>query len=334
MFQFTLWLHLLVHQYNNMPGLTSGLNPDVVKTSLDEVLYTEFEREQTPGFVGADNPIFFKQESIDRGAVQYAEYSATAEWSKHAEEQERQIQSVETANKTTVNVDTFKQTVTIPDEFFEDDLHSEVNQTIADVGRKGRQTVDHDAINNSYADGFDGNKRTTPDGNSLYNNSHTALDGSTIDNLETGALSPDNLKTLIRSLVLQKDQQGELGGHVPAGLLVPHILFPEATEVTKSELAAQTGNNDLNYFSQIYPGLVVGNSGFLDSTFNSATNADTSYYVVSRNHRISRTMRRGMKSELVPPTTDLRDRWIYKTSFRHLVVPKTWEGTVASQGTT
>lgn len=314
-----------------MSGLNSGNNPEIVKTSLDEVLYTEYDREQEPGEILATDSLFFKQESTGMGAVQYAEYMGPGEFEEHAEEESRKLATVRTDNKTTTQILNYKNTVPIPDEFFQDDQHNEVAHTIRMFGMRARTSRDKNAFAKSYAGGFD--TATTPDGAYLFSDSHTALDGSTIDNLETGTLTPTNLETVIRSLRLQNAQDGELGGHNAAGLLVPVVLFPDAMEITKSALQANSAENNLNYFSEVYPGMIVGASAYLDSANNSYTNADTSYYVVSRNHYISRTVRQAMKTDLVPPTTDLQDRWFYKAGYREVVVPKTWEGVVASNGT-
>lgn len=316
-----------------MSGLNSGNNPEIVKTSLDEVLYTEFDREQEPGEVLATDGLFFRQESTGMQAVQYAEFQGPGEYTEHAEEEFRKLATVRTDNKTTTNVLNYKNTVPIPDEFFQDDQHNEVSEAIRAFGMRARTSRDKNAFARTYADGFDGNQSTTPDGQALYSNAHVALDGTTIDNLETGTLTPANLETLVKSLRLQLAQDGELGAHNANGLLVPVQLFPDAMEITKSALQANSAENNLNYWSEVYPGMMVGASAYLDSSFNVATNADTSYYIVSRNHRISRTVRQGLKTELVPPATDLQDRWFYKAGYREVAVPKTWEGTAASNGT-
>lgn len=316
-----------------MAGLTSGLNAEVVKTSLDEVLYTEFDRVEQPDELSARNPVFFNQDTTGMGSVQYAEYSNVGEFDVHQEDEDRILTSVRTANKTTTAVTNYKKTIPIPVEFFEDDQHSEVNETIRAVGDRGRLTQDKRAVLDIYGDGFDGNTFTTPDGVSLYNNSHTNLNGDTVDNLETGTLTPDNLKTAVRSLRLQVAQDGEMGSHHFNGLLTPTQLYDEALEIMDSDLIANSAENNLNFFQTVYGTVAVKTSGFLDSDFNTATNANTSYYLVGRNHRLSRIVRIPMETQLVSPETDSRDRWMYKARFREVAVPKTWEGTVASNGT-
>ena len=100
-------------------------------------------------------------------------------------------------------------------------------------------------------------------------------------------------------------------------------------------MKAGTADNDLNYFSKIYPGMVIGTSAYLDSTYNTKNpNTDTSYFCVSRNHSIRRKVRKPLTTELVPPTTDKQDRYYYKARFRELAYALSWEGIVGSDGTT
>jgi hypothetical protein len=311
----------------------SGNNADVVKLSLDELLFTEFDRGQEPGEVLATDSLFFRQKSTTRQVIQWAEYSNVGEFEEHAERQMLNETDVVTDNKTTATIRKWIKSIPISSEFFADDQHDETRQTIKNVGMRGRQTQDHQAFAKTYADGFDGNIFTTPDGQALFSNSHTNLNGDTIDNLETGTLTPDNLKTAVTSLRLQKAQDGEYGGHNVAGLLVPVTLHDEALEITKSALVANSAENNLNYFSEIYPGLVCGASAFLDSAFNTATNADTSYYLASRNHQVSRYTREGMSTDLIEPRFSKTDEWEYRARFREISVPQTWEGVVASNGT-
>jgi hypothetical protein len=309
----------------------SGNNSELVKTSLDEVFYSEFDYDSEPGIVTARNPLAFKQSSTDRGAVITSEYQPPGAWEEHIEEEERTIATVRTDNKTTHSVANYKKTLKIPQEFFEDDLHDSVRNSVNKVAFRGRTTQDKNALD-IYAGGFD--STTTSDAAYLWSNSHAALNGSTIDNLETGALTASNLETLVKALLEQKAQDGDLGGHVPQGMLVPTALFPDALEITKSELKSGSTDNDLNYFSLIYPGMQVLQSPYLGASYHSYANADTSHYLIGRQHSITRWVRIPVETKLVPPDTDDQDRWTYKARYREVVAPVSWEGAVASNGTT
>lgn len=312
----------------------SGNNPSLVKTELDFVVKEEFDREMEPGEIVATNPLFFTQDSTDRGSVIFEEMSGPGLFDETEEEEEIPLATIATGNQKTVKVKNYKKSIKIPIEFFEDDasIHGTTGRTFTAVGNRARTSRDHYAFSNSYGDAFSG--VTTPDGKALCANDHSTINGDTVDNLETGTLTPANMEVIARRLRLQKAQDGELGGHVPAGLLVSASLHPDALEITKSTLKADTANNNLNYFSEIYPGLVVGTSAFLDSTYNSLnTNVDTSYFLVSRNHTVTRWVRVPFTTRWVDPDNDDRDRYTYKCRFREIVAPQGWEGIVGSNGT-
>lgn len=315
-----------------MNGMNSGNNPEVVKTSLDEVLYTEFDTKPSPDQIDATSSVFFRQESIDRQADIYAEYMPPQQFDSYAEEEEVRDDSVRTDNKTTKEVVPYKSDLPIPVEFFEDDQHGMVTQMVQSYGRKARDTRDKNAFIQSYGDAFSG--ATTPDGVAMISNSHVALSGDTIDNLETGTATPTNMDTFVQSLELQKDQRGEYGGHSMTGILSPRALYKTMVEIMESTLLADTAENNINMFDTKYGRMSINNSPWLDSTYNSLnTNAATSYFGVSNNHRVARIVRKGLSTTLVGHETDKRDRMMYKARFREVIAPKTWEGLVGSNGT-
>jgi len=63
------------------------------------------------------------------------------------------------------------------------------------------------------------------------------------------------------------------------------------------------------------------------------SNTDTSYFLVSRIHSVTRWVRKALTTILVPPDTDERDRYRYKARFREIVSAISWEGIVGSNGT-
>lgn len=310
-------------------SLNSGANPLLVKTSLDEVLFPQFSAPNMPGFATAENTVVFKQRTTNLAAVQEIEFAGPGKWKAHTEEEDVEEADTVTSNNTTYNIVNWKQDLPIPKEFYDDDQHDTVMQAVAEMGRQARGTRDEEAMA-VYGEGF--TITTTPDAAYLFSNSHTNLNGDTIDNLETGVLNADNLEVLIRGLFVQKDQRGRHGGHNPAGLLVPPALFKTATVLTESELEPGGPDNDRNYISMVYPGLQVFQSPWLANAYNGITNADTSYFLVSQNHRITRNVREALNTTLVPWQYDKKDRYQYKGRFRETSYAGTWEGTIASTG--
>jgi hypothetical protein len=179
---------------------------------------------------------------------------------------------------------------------------------------------------NVYALGF--TTQTTIDGVALFSNSHVNENGDTVDNLETGALTDPNLNIVINSLRTQLSQTGVILGYEPKFLLTPSILHQTGMSVAKSVLRAGTGNNDLNYFSEMYPGMKVVYSPFLDAT------STTAYFVGSSTHGVMRFEREAFFTDLVDWRYSANDQYQYKMRAREVVDSIEYSGLVGSTGTT
>jgi hypothetical protein len=289
--------------------------------------------DRQPGEVRADDSLFFKQDSTDFLAVQYAESMGPGNFNATTEDEEVDEATVRVFNKSVAEVFEFDRDLPIPQRYQESSsMYGTVEKWVEELGIRARTSRDKHAFLRSYGDAFSG--VTTPDGVAMISNSHVSGSGDTVDNLETGALSADNLFTVVKSLRLQKAQDGDLGSYHADGLLVPVNLHRTAVEIADSELKTNTANNNLNYFSRVYPGLVVGSSEYLDSAYNSLnSNADTSYFVVSKLHSITRAVRVGIEREYVDAKYDRKRRAFYRARFSERVYAGTWGGLVGSNGT-
>ncbi len=98
--------------------------------------------------------------------------------------------------------------------------------------------------------------------------------------------------------------------------------------VAKSVLRAGTGNNDLNYFSEMYPGMKVVYSPFLDAT------STTAYFLASSTNGIMRAEREAFFTDLVDWRYQANDQYIYKMRAREVVDSIEYSGLVGSNGTT
>lgn len=301
-------------------------------SGLDEIFMSAYEMEKQPGDVRADDPLFFKQDSTEFLTVQYAESMGPGQFRATAEDEEVDDATVRVGNRTAAEVFEFDRDISISQRYQESSqMYGTVENWVRELGVRARTSRDEQAFIRSYGNAF---SVTTPDGVALISNSHVALSGDTVDNLETGAASADNVATLIRSLRLQKAQDGSLGSCHADGLLGPINLFPTLTVIVDSDLKPGTGNNDINYVSKVYPGLVVGASEWLDSTYNTLnTNANTSYFCVSKMHSIVRAVRVGIENEYTGPELDRKRRAFYRARFSERVYPGTWVGVVGSNGT-
>lgn len=311
---------------------TSGGVRLTVASGLDEVFDSGYEMDKQPGEVRADDALFFRQDETELLAIQYAQSMGPGDFNVTDEDDDVEEASVAVANKTVADVFEFDRDIPIPERYQEASAYwGTVDSWVEQLGVRGRTSRDKFAFRNTYSDAFAG--VLTPDDVALISNSHLALSGETVDNLETGAASADNVATLIRRLRLMKAQDGDLASYHADGLLCPVALHPALTVIVGSELKPGVTDNDLNYVSKVYPGLVVGASEYLDSDYNLLNaNADTSYFAVSRMHKITRAVRVGMTREYVEPKYDRKRRAFYRARFSERTYAGDWAGVAGSNG--
>ena len=175
-----------------------------------------------------------------------------------------------------------------------------------------------------YSGGFA--TTTTIDGAALFSASHTNQEGETVDNLEAGALADGTLNTIINTLRRQKAQTGVIVGYEPDFLLTPSLLHKTGMEVAKSVLRAGTGNNDLNYFSDLFPGMKVVYSPHLDDT------STTAYFIGASGHGVIRFEREAFNTTLVPWQYSENDSFKYKMRAREEVDAIEFSGLCGSTG--
>jgi hypothetical protein len=315
-------------------GFTAGLSPDAVKTAIDVVLYERFEREANPGYLSASNSFFFRTESIDKYAFIWDEDAGVPNFQKTGEQEDILPTDSWIGNTKTRFSQKYTSQVPISDEAFRADQVGKRNQLGVQQGDAARRTQDSEAILNTYGDAFAGAVNTCPDGQALASNSHLTLRGATVDTLETGVLNPDNLWTQTVSLAGQKGQHGDLGGHVFAGWVGPFVLYKTAKEVMNSSLLANSGENNLNVFDTDYGTVQIAASQFLGSAYNGASNANTSYSLVSADHAVMRKVFYGIESTMITPEMTDNDSYALRVKFHEVAFPGSWTGYVGSNGTT
>lgn len=319
---------------NETGGFNTQLSPDGVHTAIDAALYEETTREMQPGYVRASDAFFFKQGNTVGDSFIYDEDAGIPNFQKTADQET--ILSVDSflANKVTRTSQKYTSQVPVSDEAFRADMHEKRAAIGREQGLAASRTQDSEGLLNTYGDIAAGSLFTTPDGQPTASNSHVTVRGQTVDNLETGALTPDNLWTLTVSLAGQRGQHGDLASHLFEGIVVPFTNFKTAKEVLDSSLLANSAENNVNVFDTTYGEVRIGASAFLGSAYNSASNANTTYTIVSRNHRIMRKVFYGVDTKLIPPESTQNDTWLYRVKFNEVAFPGTWQGVAASIGTT
>lgn len=318
---------------NYTGGHTGELSPDAVLTSIDEVAWEEFTREQVPSYLSALDSFFFKQGPTVGVGIIWDEDSNVGEFNKTAEQEEILSEDTFIGNQKTKLSQKYTKKIPISDEAFRADMVGKRDKIGFQVGDRARVTRDKIGILESYGDAFAGSINTTPDGDSLASGSHTSLKGFTVDNLETGSLTPDNLWTVTNALAQQEGQDGDPGSHDFEGILVPFTLYKTVKEIMNSQLHANSAENNLNIFETDYGLVKIKASIYLNSKYNSNSNANTSYHVIGRNHQVVRKTFYGLNTELLPPGTSDNDTYRHLSKFHETTFPETWTGYVGSNGT-
>lgn len=316
-------------------GHTANLSPDDTQTAIDEVMYEEFTRAEVPGQLSAQDPWFFKTSPTDSMAFIYDEDSNVGEFEETGEQEEIISSSTRIGNTKTKRITKYTKQIPISWEAFKTSQKGKRDQIGKQIGDRARVTQDRLSIINTYGDVIAGSINTTPDGSAYASNTHTALlNGDVIDNLETGALNPDNLWVIVQSLANQRAQDGDAGSHNFEGIVTPFILYKTARETLGSDLVPYSGENQINLFSTDYGSVMLRSSIYLGSTYNPASNANTTYTVLGRNHKISRKVLAGLETTMIEPKYTTTDTYVTRARFAEASFFGTWTAGAASQGTT
>lgn len=305
--------------------MNSGLSPNVVKTALDKVFMQSFNGRSHPGHVDATSSIVFKQDSTDKAAVITEVFKGTGLWGERAEQADVPQAESRVGNQKTFTVTNFAQSLDISKNFFDDDQHTVYEKMVADMAETGRITRDTNAFaifRNAFTTAL------TNDGVALISDSHTTLNGDTVDNKGTAALTDTSLNAGIVNLAEQKAQDGTIRGSLPRTLLVPPALFKTACELVEAEYRPGTDYNDINVFSVKY-GINVATSPYIGAA---AGGSDTAWYLLGDNSAIYRWVRQAVQTDLVEYKYQRNNNYIYKGEFREVVGAIDYAGLYGSTG--
>lgn len=309
-----------------------GINQDsapgliLVKTALDKLIDQSLLANTRTGKAEATDAVVFTQGTADNAAVNSSVLGGGGYFGETIDDMSSTKDAdVFAAALRTTRIKEFKKNLPIPRTFMMDQQQQAVSKAVQQQAKTWLASRDRNAFT-VYANGF--TTQLTIDNVPLFSNSHVNENGDTVDNLETGVLSDTNLNVVINSLRTQLAQTGVLLGYEPDFLLTPSLLHQTGMAVTKSVLRAGTGNNDLNYWSEMYPGMKVVFSPFLDPV------STTAYFVGSAGNGVYRFEREAFFTDLVDWKTDDGDRYKYKMRAREAVDSIEYSGLVGSNGTT
>jgi hypothetical protein len=319
---------------NPTAAFSFELSPDAAQTEIDTYLRESYQRDQLPNRLSGQDSLFFHQSTSNLLGFTWDEDANVGGFDEIDELETIPDTDTRIGNTTNVKMQKWVKQVPVSMEAFKADLHGKRADIGRQMGDRARLTVDKRAILNTYGSAFVTTVNTTPDGQAWASNSHVALKYSlTVDNLETGSLNADNLWTVVQALANQYAQDSELGGYDFEGLVVPLILFKTAKETLDSELVPFSGENQVNIYDTVYGQVRLAMSPFLGSRYNSNSNANTSYHVLSSQHQAQRKVFMGLTSSLIPPENTANDAYIYRARFIERHFPMSWNGSIHSNGT-
>ena len=318
----------------------SASSSNVVKTAIDHLLADEnYRLYPGPEYGSVKDSEIFEQITPENGSFIEAPFGGGGYFVQTGEEQDPNKVSRRSGTEKVFTMNDYTQSEALPENFERDSSkHRAVAKILANMRKSAYKSMEAYGFE-PFRDGFTGGsaQSQTYTGTAIFSNSHTLLDGSTLDNLITPALDADAIEAAIIQLTEMKDQDGVIGAYMPKCLLVPPALFREAVEVTESVLKPGTTDNDINYVSAKY-GIMVKQSPFLGAnapTMGGLTaGSDSRWFLLSDETPFRNVMAEGLQMEVVDAS--VRDNFVSlaKAKFRQFTGATIPNGVVGSNGTT
>lgn len=307
-------------------NFTDQQNYAIVQTELDEVFYQEFQYESmVPGIATAATADIFKVNNTTHAAYIEEVYSGIGLFDSIGETETVPNAQPKVANKMTTYVKDFAKGVELSKNFFDDNMHGVWSRTVSEMARKARITMDYTAFS-IFRGAF--TSTLTADGSYLCS-THTLQSGGTVVNNVTTTLSDTSLYTGIVAMRQQPDQAGVMMGNSTDILLVGSKLWKKAVQLTESALVADSANNAINVYRSAL-GIKVFTSPYLDAA---AGGSDTAWFLLSRNHSVTRLIRQGLETSLRNWDLSNNRTYYYQANYREAYYVVDYVGVYGSTGT-
>lgn len=305
---------------------TEGQNFAIVQTELDSVFYQEFQEPLNfPGNMTANTADIFKPMRTEHAAYIEEIFKGVGLFSSIGETQQVPAGTPAVRNKLTTYIEDFAESISLSKNLFDDNMHGVWSRSVSDLATKARITQTDNAMA-LFRGAF--TTTLTADGSAWISSSHSLIGGGTQSNLVSGALSDSTLYDAIVALRQMKDQAGVIMGCMPAYLIVPTALWKKATQITDSALVADTANNNINVYRSAL-GITIYTSPYLDAV---AGGSDTYWFLLARNHGVTRIIRQGIETALRDWTYSDNRTYLYQANFREAVYVADYVGAVGSTG--
>jgi hypothetical protein len=215
-------------------------------------------------------------------------------------------------------------------------MHGVWSQTVARFAVKARVSQDQYAFS-KYNGAF--TTTLTADGNAAVS-THTLIGGGTYSNqlvtadisgATTSALNNSSFNAAMIKMREMPDQSRVVLGDVGAYLLVPPSLYQEAIQVTESALIADSAQNNINVWRSAY-GVEVFSTPYLSGN-NSVGGSNTAWFLLSKNHSVTRVIRQGVQTSLRDWSMSANRSYFYQANFREEVTIPDYSGLIGALGT-
>lgn len=308
-------------------GLTRDSSPalELVKTALDKIRDESLLTYAREGKAEATDPVIFTQGQATNAAKVSTVQGGGGYFEKRiGDMRNAKAVGISAPTPKVTLIAEFTKDLDIARTFVDDQQHESVAKAVRGQTRSWLASRDRNAFL-VYALGF--TTQTTIDSVALFSDTHVNSNGDTVDNLSTGALTDTTMNDIVVLLRNQVNQTGVKVGYEPDFLLTSNAGHKNGMTVAKSVLRSGSGNNDLNYYSELFPGMQVKYNQFLDET------STTAYFVGARNHGVERFEREAFFTDLVDWKTQRDDAYIYKFRAREEVDSIEYSGLCGALGT-
>lgn len=309
---------------------TSSINPNVVQTELDRVVFNVFSPEKKPGYASVENSKIFNQIPVKLGVQKEEIFAGSGYWEQRGEKQNVPRGESRVGQTVTYTIVEFSKAEDFPKWYFDDSQFDVVVKAVRQMAYSGRRTQMREAFG-LWRNAFSSTGTLTSDGLSLINNSHTLLNSNrTVDNYLTDKLTDGTLNDLINLMAEMYTQDGVLAGYLLECLLGSNRRFKDMCELVDSELSAETANNAVNVYSSKY-NIFVYQSEMIGAA---AGGSDHYVFGLAGYHEVNRYIRE--KLNTWSRSWELSDNrtYTYGAAYRELYRAPDFAGVVGTDGTT
>ncbi len=307
--------------------ITNSVNPLVIKTELDSVFWQAYNTPPSPSVATRLSPEIFNQITLTNAAhIEAVGGGAGGFWTVKGQNQAPDQKTPLVENKVTYTADTFAADIALSREYFDDNMFGTWSNQIRMFAINGRATQEKEAFK-LWRNAF--TTQLTADGVAFISASHVTIDGPTVSNLVSGALSETTLNNAIVQLMQLKSQDGIPMQQAPVVLLVPPALFKLASQLVDSALISQSGNNAVNVYASQY-NIKVMQSVYLGSSIGGGS--DTAWFLLAGYHAVTRYEREALNTTLVDWRFSNTESYTYRGRYREVYGVSDYIGVVGATG--